>query len=136
MPTAYYDHHKLLVKAISLLSQFSVSNSMIETASDCLNQYVRRFEDLYDLSNMTCNLHQLRHLPDAVRKFGPLRITSCFQFENLNGVLKRLINGTRYAQLQISNVLSIFLILLNEKLPIYAQKAMSLSFVKIWKKIH
>ncbi|CAG5096817.1 Protein of unknown function [Cotesia congregata] len=101
MPTSYYEHHKLLVKSITLLSLQSVSELMIDEASTCIEQYVKRFEDLYGLSHMTCNLHQLRHLPDAVRKFGPLRTTSCFQFENLNGVLKGLINGTRYAQLQI-----------------------------------
>lgn len=57
---------------------------------------------------MTCNLHQLRHLPVEVYKFGPLRITSCFQYEDLNGALSRLVNGTRYAQLQLSKELSLF----------------------------
>ncbi|CAG5073522.1 Protein of unknown function [Cotesia congregata] len=108
MPTAYYQHHKLLVQGITYLSQHKISKSMIEAASQCLNQYVERFQDLYGLRHMTCNLHQLRHLPDAVNKFGPERVTSCFQFENLNGLLRCLANGTRYAQLQISKVLSIF----------------------------
>lgn len=94
-----YEHHKLLVLGISLLNQFSVLSAMIVAASNYLNQYVKMFQNLYGLHYMTCNLHQLRHLPSEVYKFGPSRTTSCFQHENSNGVIRRLLNGTRYAQL-------------------------------------
>ncbi|CAG5078015.1 Protein of unknown function, partial [Cotesia congregata] len=89
MSKAHYDHHMLLVLGVSLLNQSSVSQGMIQLASKVLNEYVSKFENLYDRKYLTCNLHQLLHLPDDVMNFGPLFITSCFPFENLNGILKR-----------------------------------------------
>ncbi len=41
------------------------------------------------------NVHMLRHLPDCVEQWGPLWAYSCFHFENINGVLKKLFHGTR-----------------------------------------
>lgn len=57
---------------------------------------------------MTCNLHSLHHLPDVIGKFGPLPMTSCFSYEDLNGSFERLVRGTRYAQLQICSALCKF----------------------------
>ena len=50
---------------------------------------------------MTCNLHSLLHFPQNVRDFGPLYTTSCFPYENANEILKKLVTGTKFAQLQI-----------------------------------
>ena len=58
---------------------------------------------------MSCNLQLLLHLPGVVRRFGPLWVTSCFLFENMNGILKRLVHGTKYAELRISSSISLFL---------------------------
>lgn len=97
----YFKHHTLLVLGISLLCQSSISLEELDVASRALDEYVRRFEVLYDRRNMTNNVHQLLHLAETVRQFGPLWTTSCFPFEDLNGRLKRLVHGSNSAQLQV-----------------------------------
>ena len=106
LPDLHFDHHKHLVLGLYLLNQRSVSEHDINVASDVLKEYCGLFEDLYGIENMTCNLHQLLHLPDIVRKFGPLWVTSCFPYEDMNGKLKKLVKGTRYAELQVCSGVS------------------------------
>ena len=68
---------------------------------------------------MSNNLHQLLHLAEAVRQFGPLWTVSCFPMEDLNGRLKSMVHGSNSAQLQICSTLAMFLhltTLKNEKL--------------------
>ncbi|XP_057334280.1 uncharacterized protein LOC130673325 [Microplitis mediator] len=115
MDKNYFDHLKFLVLGVTLLHQESVSDHMITLASRLFTEFVGRYEDLYGLNHMTCNLHHLLHLPDVVKDLGPLWVTSCYPFENLNGLLKRLIHGTRYVQLQISSAITIFINLTREK---------------------
>lgn len=101
MKPEYFEHYKLLVLGVSLLYQDSISEQMMQRAKEALRLYVERFEGLYGLRHMTCNLHLLLHLSDVVKDFGPLWVTSCFPFENLNGLFKNLVHGTKYASLQI-----------------------------------
>lgn len=58
----YFTHYQLLVNAISLLSQSSVSEEMIDSADQMLNNFVKKFPELYDKKFMTANLHLLLHL--------------------------------------------------------------------------
>ena len=109
MNPIYLNHHKLLVFGIYLLNQNSVSNDMIEQASLLLREYVLQFSTLYGLRHMSCNLHLIQHLPEIVKRFGPLWVTSCNAFENMNGVLKSLVHETKYAEIQIHSSLSLFL---------------------------
>ena len=101
LPPLFFNHHKLLVFAIYLLNQESISKEMVEKADACIKEYVSEFTNLYGERHMSCNLHLLLHLAEIVRRFGPLWVTSCFEFENLNGVLKSLVHGTKYAEIQI-----------------------------------
>lgn len=74
----------------------------------CLERcFVRQFQELYGLRNMSFNVHCLIHLPDVVLLIGPLWVASCFGFENLNGQLCRLVHGTRFAGLQIQSNLGL-----------------------------
>ena len=43
----------------------------------------------------TANVHILRHFADSVRNMGPLWAHSTFPFEDANGWLTELFNGTR-----------------------------------------
>lgn len=109
MDSQFFNHHILLVHGLSLLNSSSISELDILEAQSVLTEYVARFEFLYGAKNMSSNIHLLLHLPDNVRKFGPLWVTSCMTFENLNGVLKSFVHGTRYAHLQIYSAVSKFL---------------------------
>ena len=102
MSAQYFEHHILLVQGISILNSYSITEEKIIEAGRVLKEYVRRFEILYGKKHLSCNLHLLLHLPDNVRKFGPLWTTSCFAFENLNGVLKSYVHGTRYETFHVN----------------------------------
>ena len=49
----------------------------------------------------TANVHQLLHLADSVRYLGPLWAHSTFPFEDTNGWLGDLFNGTRNPDKQV-----------------------------------
>ncbi|WAR27548.1 LOW QUALITY PROTEIN: hypothetical protein MAR_013252 [Mya arenaria] len=59
------------------------------------------FSTLYGTCFMTLNLHQLVRLADSVRTLGPLFTHSCFPFEDKNGVLLNMIQGTQNIDNQI-----------------------------------
>lgn len=106
MSTSYFEHLKLFIYGITLLSSSSVSREMIETARRVLTEFVIQFEHLYGAKYMTCNLHLLLHLADDVLKFGPLWVSSCFPFENFNGMLAGFVHGSKNPELQISTAIT------------------------------
>ena len=107
----YFQHHMLLVKAISMLNCNSVNDEMIEIAERLLTEYLVRFELLYGKKYMTCNIHLLKHLSNDVKKFGPLWVLSCYPFEDFNGTLKSYVHGSRHPELQICSAVTSFLCL-------------------------
>ena len=109
MGRQYFEHHILFVYVITLLNSTSVSEDMINSGSRALSEYVNRFEILYGQRTQTCNIHLLLHLANNVREFDPLWVMSCFSFENLNGIIKSYVHGTKYAALQIYSAVSAFL---------------------------
>jgi hypothetical protein len=113
LPVEYWTHYCKLVSAIAILSQESVSPTQLAAADSLLHAYVSVFQILYGLRFMTMNVHQLLHLKMVVENLGNLWVYSCFFYESLNGVIARLVHGTRYAGLQICSSSSIFL-----KLPV------------------
>ena len=56
---------------------------------------------MYGDRYMTCNVHQLLHLPEMVHQMGPLWAYSCFSFENANGSVLKYFNGTQNVDFQI-----------------------------------
>lgn len=98
----YFEHYLLLVTAITLLNSEKITPFMIDVAEDFLNKFVGEFETLYDLKFCSINIHQLLHLPDCVRRLGPLWTFSCFEYENINGQLLKLVHGTGHIATQIA----------------------------------
>lgn len=105
----YLDHYKLFVYSLDLLDQSSIADESIDTVNNLLIEFVNRFEYLYDVRFMTANLHSLLHLPEIVRDLGTLWVTSCFPYENANGLLTKLVNGTRFAESQVCSGVPIFI---------------------------
>lgn len=87
LPMRYIDHFHLLSSSIYILLKESISQEMILLAENRLNEFAILFESLYGQSNVTMNLHLLRHIPNAVRNLGPLWTQSTFLFETNNGEL-------------------------------------------------
>ena len=51
--------------------------------------------------HITINTHNLLHLPDTVKRLGPLWAHSCFSFENANGELFKLFHGSQAVEKQV-----------------------------------
>ena len=101
MKAKYFKHFCKVSQACFLLNQSFVSNEDIFEADTLLNEFVNEFQLLYGLRNMSFNLHQLLHCTDCVSRWGPLWVYSAYDFENLNGKLLQMYNGTRFVDLQI-----------------------------------
>lgn len=113
----YLKHHCLLVSALSLLSQDSISLSQVQAASAMLQSYVSDFPRLYHIRYLGINVHQLIHLPDEVINLGPLWVYSCFFLENFNGKINKFFHGTQCVALQICSAASMFM-----QIPIFKRR--------------
>ena len=56
--------------------------------------------------NMLSNVHNLLHLPEAVKDLGPLWAHSCFPYENANGELLKLYHGSQSVEKQVHQTTS------------------------------
>lgn len=95
LPDAYLQHLILLVQAIYLLLQDSISQSELKKASSLLKHFCLKIGYLYGPRYETYNVHCLLHLTDRVKDLGPLWTHSCFSYEDFNGELRRLFHGTQ-----------------------------------------
>ncbi len=89
----YLHHWLLLVYCIYELLKENVSKEQITECERKLQYFVCDVEKLYDPSHMSYNVHQLLHICDTVRRFGPLWCSSNFVFEDYNGKLLQLFSG-------------------------------------------
>ncbi|EZA56087.1 hypothetical protein X777_03737 [Ooceraea biroi] len=66
-------------------------NEYVTYAQDLILFFIKTFMKLYGIHNMSHNIHNLIHLVDDVKKFGPLDNFSAFKFENYMQILKKYI---------------------------------------------
>ena len=83
LPSEYFEHYKLLVLAVYILCKQNITNEMINFAETLITEFLLRFETLYNIKYMTCNVHSLSHLTNIVRRLGPLWTTSCLPLEDI-----------------------------------------------------
>ena len=72
-------------------------------AEKLLKEFVTHGCKIYGPELCVYNVHNLVHLADDARKFGPLDNISCFTFENLLGRLKRLVRSPHLPLQQVMN---------------------------------
>lgn len=106
MEREYFEHYFLLVEAMFILHQDSITQNDLVKAECLLHKFVSTFELLYDLKFMSFNVHSLLHLPDVVRNLGPLSQLNCFPLEKLNGRIKKWVKGSNSPQTGILSYLS------------------------------
>ena len=90
LPSLYLHHYALLVCALHILLQDSLSNAQVDAAEVMLCDFVALLPELYGEKSCTANAHSLTHLTKYVRHWGPLWTHSAFGFESKNGHLKHL----------------------------------------------
>ena len=85
LPPLYLHHYALLVCAIHILLQESLTTMQINAAESMLSDFVALLPELYGERSCTINTHLLTHLAKYVRLWGPLWTHSAFGFESKNG---------------------------------------------------
>ena len=93
LPDEYFQHYLLLVQAIYLMLQESISPSDISTATKLLKQFCLQIRSLYGSRYQTFNVHNLIHIVQRVIDLGNLWANRFF-YEDYNGDLCNLWNTT------------------------------------------
>jgi hypothetical protein len=88
LPDLYLQHWRLFVKAYRILSKDKITLDEIDFAESCLRSFVEEIPRLYLPNHISIKVHLLLHLCDTVRRFGPLKHTSAYKWEDQNGHLK------------------------------------------------
>lgn len=78
----------------------------IDVVEDCMKQFVQQYQNLFGNENMTSIIHQLLHLPNCARQFGPIWCYSGFTFEDENGNIAKFIRAPYNILSQISERLT------------------------------
>ncbi|KAH7985680.1 hypothetical protein HPB49_026311 [Dermacentor silvarum] len=101
LPSRYYKNWMKFVAIMHFCLQSSIPMVKIRKVRRLMVQFLKDYEELYGQESMTYNAHILVHMVDHVDQWGPLWGFSAFSFESMNGRLVSLVNGTRYAHMQI-----------------------------------
>lgn len=89
-----YTNFLTLHVAVSILisPMLTVNKSNVDYAEKLLQHFVESFQKIYGKEYMSHNVHNLLHLSNEVRKFGPLDSFSSFRFENFLQILKSFLH--------------------------------------------
>lgn len=93
LPKPYYDHFITLHCAITILCSKSLQRNFSDYAGNLLRYFVENFGNLYGKEHLSYNVHNLIHIAEDSKIYGPLDNFSTFEFENELGKLKRVIRS-------------------------------------------
>ena len=97
----------LLSNGIRILLKNKIHIREVDRAHYLLKLFVENFEQLYGEEKCSFNVHQLLHMADSVRKWGPLWVWSAFPFEDAIGYYKKLNHGPNKVDAEIMNSMKI-----------------------------
>lgn len=91
-----YTNFLTLHVAISILisPMLTKNKNNVDYAEKLLQHFVDLFQKIYGKEYMFHNVHNLLHLSNEVRQFGPLDFFSSFRFENFLQILKSFLRKT------------------------------------------
>lgn len=98
-----YYHFLLYHCSIRLLAQPLQDEGTIELADNMLKDFVKYFPTMYGASSVSHNVHNLLHLADCVRQFGPLSSFSAYKFECYMQQLKGNLHNSNKVLQQLRN---------------------------------
>ena len=86
-----------LVFGVRLLLESSREKDIL-ISENLLGQFCSGIVNVFDGNERseTINVHSLRHLPDQVRRFGPLFSFSAMSFESANRILSEVYSGSHH----------------------------------------
>lgn len=98
-----YYHFLLIHCAYRLLCcPYSYKNN-INAAESLLQDFVKFFENIYGIQNLTYNVHNLLHICECVRELGLLTNFSAYSFENYMQSLKKSVKKPHQILEQLKN---------------------------------
>jgi hypothetical protein len=95
LPEQYYSHWKLFVTIMQCLSCSTIEINQLPLIHQLLIEWVQVTEEIYGKSHILINIHQLLHLTDDIKSWGPLWTHNAFCYESMNGVFSKLFHGTQ-----------------------------------------
>ena len=102
----YLKHWVLLVEAVHILLQKSVTVLELRRAHQLLKKFVALTEVYYTKDAMSYNIHQLIHMVQSVLDWGPLWAHCGYPFESGNGKILRMVHAAKGVLNQIFRNLS------------------------------
>ena len=103
LPDQLYNNFVLLHVAITCLLSPTLCSLYVDFSEKLLKKFVLHGIEVYGEEFSVYNVHNLIHLADDARQFGPLDNVSCFPFENLLGQVKRLVRSPHLPLQQVIN---------------------------------
>lgn len=98
-----YYHFLTLHCAYRILSCPDLSVTQIDSAQMLLDNFVDNFSFIYGSDQISYNVHNLLHITDCVRQFGPTDSFSAYKFENFMQTLKKKIRKSNQILQQLYN---------------------------------
>ncbi|XP_032690727.1 uncharacterized protein LOC116853675 isoform X2 [Odontomachus brunneus] len=114
LPKKYLSHLALLVTAIHICLQTSISYNMVNKVNELLLRYVIQMQSFFGEHAMRYNVHLLLHIPSSIMNWGPLWTHNTFSFENENRLILQMKTSPHRIAVQIAwryffyNSLSLF----------------------------
>ena len=79
-----FEHLLKLVKFLEIILSREIINENLNVAEEFINAFVIYYSSIYSETSMLSGVHELLHLVECTRNFGPLNNINCFAFEELN----------------------------------------------------
>lgn len=95
-----YQHFLILCCGVTICTT-SVYEPFIDIADSLFRDYVESYIHLYGIDSIGSNVHNLIHIVEDVKRFGPLPNISAYPFENALCRIKRLL---RHGNLPLSQI--------------------------------
>ncbi|KAK7893047.1 hypothetical protein WMY93_022199 [Mugilogobius chulae] len=91
LPSELFDNFMMFSVAMFIFLSPKISSEIIEFAQTLMISFVEHFGQLYGRDEIVFSIHQLIHLAEEYKRFGPLDNVSGFPFENYLGQIKHLL---------------------------------------------
>ena len=84
MEAEQFEHLIKLVKFLEIILSREILKENLIVAEEFIIAFVKDFSVIYSDTSMLSGVHELLHLVECTRNFGPLNNINCFPFEELN----------------------------------------------------
>lgn len=91
----YLEHWELFVEATHIMKSKVITLNDLDKLNDLNNNFVSLVEKYYSAKAMTYNVHQISHMADSVKNWGPIFVHDGYPFESGNGKIVRTVKGAK-----------------------------------------